>query len=1025
MRDPGTHTRRPTDVTACLCSVVLLWTSLVATACGSEPAPPDDAQCAPAPANPDAPDYVLFEEDPVRPIAASPDGTLLFVANMPSDQLDIVRVADDGALTLEQSVPVGLRPVTVAVRDASEVWVVNHLSDSVSIVDVASRPARVVRTLLVGDEPRDLVFANGRAFIATAHRGQHRTDASLVGVPGAGDPQLTTPGIGRGDVWVFDAEAPAPDGALGGRPLAIVSTFSDKLRALAVSPDGATVYAAAFHSGNRTSVVGADNMCLPEGDDPVFTPCTTYDGSSAPGSHLPPFDSADGTPAAHVGLIVQQGDDARWRDAIGRDWSELVRFDLPDQDVFAIDSTSLAVRTTFSGVGTTLFGMAVDPRSGRLFVSHTDSRNTVRFEGPGEHGGSTVQGDLARAGITVVDPTSGEVAPRALNTHIDRATLPAPVGTAEHSLATPLQVTLSEDGETLYVAAYGSATIGVVDVADLSAGTFDPRAASDRHIRLSGGGPAGFVLDEARDRVVVYTRFDNALTTLDLADHSEQGRLALTSPEPTSIIAGRAMLYDARQTSSNGESSCASCHVFGDADHLAWDLGNPDALATRNDYNSPHLETVFVAVKAAGSVPLVEHLAAVQNGDGDLRTLHPMKGPMLTQTLRGMAHHGPMHWRGDRMVGFFGADTATKPPFDARLSFMNFIVAFDGLLGRPATVPTSRGLAAVSEEKMGSFADFALALMLPPSPVRALDRGLSEAQRRGLETFMGCVGPDSITGAPVVCTEDGNGIPRPAPGTGHRIDGVGGPDFSGEGWGETCEGCHRLDPEAGFFGTDGRMAFDALPQTAKVPQLRGLYDRVGMFGVPGSEHFMSGSGTPHLGPQIRGFGYSHDGVVPTVFTFFTATHFQPGGFLGFGPVGFTGGDAQRRDVEAFILAFDSDLAPITGQQVTLRPDSAPATLERLALLEARARTRFTSAALGGAVHECDLVVSGIADDRPMRALYLPDQDRWRTSRGELLTSPELRRLVTTAPLTFTCTTPGSGRRWALDRDRDGRCDDER
>ena len=27
---------------------------------------------------------------------------------------------------------------------------------------------------------------------------------------------------------------------------------------------------------------------------------------------------------------------------------------------------------------------------------------------------------------------------------------------------------------------------------------------------------------------------------------------------------------------------------------------------------------------------------------------HPMKGPMTTQSLRGMANHGPMHWRGDR-----------------------------------------------------------------------------------------------------------------------------------------------------------------------------------------------------------------------------------------------------------------------------------------------------------------------------------------------------------------------------------------
>ncbi len=88
----------------------------------------------------------------------------------------------------------GLEPVAVAARTEHEVWVVNHLSDSVSIVELDdSGGGRVVRTLLVGDEPRDLVFAGParkRAFITTAHRGQN--------IPF--DPQLTTPSIGRADV---------------------------------------------------------------------------------------------------------------------------------------------------------------------------------------------------------------------------------------------------------------------------------------------------------------------------------------------------------------------------------------------------------------------------------------------------------------------------------------------------------------------------------------------------------------------------------------------------------------------------------------------------------------------------------------------------------------------------------------------------------------------------------------------------------------------------------------------------------
>jgi len=104
----------------------------------------------------------------------------------------------------------------VAARSGGEVWVVNHLSDSVSVVDVASSPPRVVRTLLVGDEPRDMVFAGPRgtrAFVTTAHRGQN----SPV------DPHLTTAGVGRADVWVFDAENLGS--GLGGTPLAILTLF--------------------------------------------------------------------------------------------------------------------------------------------------------------------------------------------------------------------------------------------------------------------------------------------------------------------------------------------------------------------------------------------------------------------------------------------------------------------------------------------------------------------------------------------------------------------------------------------------------------------------------------------------------------------------------------------------------------------------------------------------------------------------------------------------------------------------------
>src|SRR5687768_8072352 len=177
------------------------------TACNEAPSTP--------PQTPDDPEQLAvgpaaalhFESGPVRPVALAPDGSRLFVANTADGTLEIFRVTAAG-VEAEAAVPVGIDPVTAVARTATEVWVVNHVSDSVSVVDVASAPPRVVRTLLVGDEPRDLVFAGpgrGRAFITTAHRGQRRSDPELAGVPGAGDPQLTVAGVGRADVWVFDA----------------------------------------------------------------------------------------------------------------------------------------------------------------------------------------------------------------------------------------------------------------------------------------------------------------------------------------------------------------------------------------------------------------------------------------------------------------------------------------------------------------------------------------------------------------------------------------------------------------------------------------------------------------------------------------------------------------------------------------------------------------------------------------------------------------------------------------------------
>src|SRR5689334_5622062 len=177
-------------------AVLLIVAAVVVTA---RPLPEAAATRTPEPRS----TFTLFESGQVRPLALTPNGRLLLACNTPDNRLEVFRVSRHGLRSLG-SVAVGLEPVAVAARTDREAWVVNHLSDSVSIVRLDEdledgdedddrhgfgrqpSPGWVAQTLLVGDEPRDVVFAgrrHGRAFITAAHRGQN-----------AGfDPQLLTP----------------------------------------------------------------------------------------------------------------------------------------------------------------------------------------------------------------------------------------------------------------------------------------------------------------------------------------------------------------------------------------------------------------------------------------------------------------------------------------------------------------------------------------------------------------------------------------------------------------------------------------------------------------------------------------------------------------------------------------------------------------------------------------------------------------------------------------------------------------
>jgi hypothetical protein len=348
-----------------------------------------------------------------------------------------------------------------------------------------------------------------------------------------------------------------------------------------------------------------------------------------------------------------------------------------------------------------------------------------------------------------------------------------------------------------------------------------------------------------------------------------------------------------------------------------------------------------------------------------------MKGPMTTQTLRGLVNEGAMHWRGDRASGVFGTNAT-----DANLSFNNFIVAFPALVGA-AQQP--------SAADMQRFTNFQLQVTEPPNPVRALDNSLNSAQTAGKNFFGGNRAADGVD-------------------LGFSIPGV--PTSF------TCNGCHELDPAEGEFGSSKNASFEGITsQTFKIPHLRNMYTKVGMFGAARIPAF-DAADTGQLGDQIRGFGFTNEGTSPTIFHFVNAKVFHPlinSGFPLINP------DATRHNVEAYLLAFDSDLAPITGQQVTLTSANASAAGARITLMEQRANASFTSKVLGGTVKEIQLVARVVQGGTAKGFLFNPGNSTFVPSGGgTALTDAQIRALASTPgqEVTFTAVPTGSGARLA-------------
>jgi YVTN family beta-propeller protein len=780
--------------------------------------------------------YKHFEAPQVHPLAVTPDGSRLLAVNTPNNSLSVFHLTGR-TLTLMAEIPVGLEPVSVTARNDREVWVTNWLSDSVSVVDL--KTWNVTRTIEVGDEPTDVLFAGVQREMA------------LVCVSGLNQ------------IKIYDPVAPATAPEL-------ISIRGKQPRSLARNSTGSQVYVSVFESGNQTTILGEDAVATGGGPPPPSP-------ALRPGLPQPP----------PVGLIIKWNGSS-WSDERGDGrWTSFVPYSLADVDVVVLDSSgvSAAVNREIRNLGTHIGNAVVDPTGNQLVVVNDEARNNIRFE-------PNVRGRFLNSRVSLVGLGNTSVSPVDLNQHIDYGN---PGGTDSEralSLALPADIARATDG-TLYVAATGSAKVGVLD----TGGAVLARIAV-------GQGPTGLALNPKRKLLYVLNRFDESLSIIDTITRTQIATVPVGfNPEPPAVTRGRRFLYDA-SLSAHGDLSCASCHANGHRDGIAWDLGDP-----------------------TGNMQTVPNPLGAPFGVGS-STFHPMKGPMITQSLRGITGTEPLHWRGDRAA------------------LNSFNPAFMSLLGGPRLL---------TGQEMADFQAFITSLSYPPNPNENLDRTMPNPP----------TGPSAARGAQLF--------------NNNALDGG---IF-------TCNFCHTANPNFGT-GTNGGLvpafAIDE-SQDLKVPQLRGEYQKTGFFRAPGE--------------QITGYGFIHDGSTDTLFSFLHATPF------------IFQSDNQRRDVEQFVLAFDSGIAPAVGLQVTVDADNkaSSAVLNRISLLQSQA-----------AAANCDLVVRGLYNGTPRGFLYTPPNGQFQTDKqGEapLTLATLLATAGTRAELTFTGVPLGSGRRNAIDRDGNG------
>jgi YVTN family beta-propeller protein len=792
-----------------------------------------------------AEEFVHFESPHVHPLELMPGGARVVAVNTADSRIEVFDVlAGAPYLRHAGSISVGLEPVSVRARTSTEAWVVNNVSDSISVVDLAAM--RVVTTIDTGDEPCDVVFAGSpqRAFVSAS---------------------------GRDRIEVFDPSAPHA-------PPTPVPLAGKMPRALAT--DGARVHAAFFGASNETTILS---------ESVVSSALSPYPGSPNP----PPNDGLAFSPELNPSipapppgsLIVRRDSDGAWRDDNGFDWSPAVDWDLLANDLASIDAATLAV-TYAHGLMTTPLGMTVAP-DGRVIVVGIESHNEIRFE-------ANLRGVFVRTEAAVLAPGGATPLVRGdLNPHLGYAVPQVPFLERLASIGDPRMVVAHPDGTRAYAAGMGSSNIVA----------FAPSTLARLGRCEVGEGPTGIALHAAQGRLFVLNRFASSVSVVDESAMVELAEIEFFDPIPFQLTRGRKFLYDTHLTSGLGQASCASCHIDGRLDGLVWDMGSPDgAMGEFNQVCNLEL-----------GVP------------DDCTPWHPMKGPMATQTLLGLAGNEPFHWRGDRAY-----------------------IANFGHLAR-----TLQGMERdYTETELKHLDDYLTAISMAPNPNRNRDGSL------------------------LASVADGDPV------RGESLFRKGSASFI------ACAQCHA-SPSGGGAGVFSVGVLDETQQLA-IPDLR--------------QAFLKASFDRSIASPGHGFGFGHDGSGGSLVEFL-------GGHIS-GPIGAGASEADRRDLAAFVLSWNTGTHPAVGAQVTV-DGSASSRERRDALVDL--------ADAGHATLTAKCVVDGVERG------YLYDAGALRTDADGASTS--LKALDALAAggvrVTYTLVPNGMGLR-AIDRDGDGFMDgDER